>query len=294
MTKDQLTIWISAARPKTLWAAVAPVLVGSALAYHDGGFHLPSALLALLGAVLIQIGTNFANDYYDYFHGADRGERLGPTRATQAGLVKPEQMKRAMLLVFALAVLAGLYLIRRGGWPILLIGVLSILFGMLYTAGPYPLSYLGISDLFVLIFFGLVAVGGTYYVQTLRLSANAVIAGLAPGLFSTAILVVNNLRDVNNDRAAGKKTLAVRFGETFARWEYLLCLLLGSLVPVYQFLFTGAPAAVLVSSLVFLLTLPSIRFIFTQPPGREYNRILALTGRNLFLFSLLYSLGWLL
>ena len=217
MKRSSLDVWIMASRPKTLWAAIAPVIIGTAMAYGEQQGHLLSAILATLAAVFIQIGTNFANDYFDYFKGADEEDRLGPTRVTQAGLVKPETMKRATILVFSLAVLAGSYLMWRGGWPIITIGVLSILFGILYTAGPYPLGYNGLGDIFVLIFFGVVAVGGTYYVQTLEIDYLVILAGLSPGLFSMAILTVNNLRDVKSDFKAGKLTLAVRFGENFAR-----------------------------------------------------------------------------
>ena len=196
MQASRLKIWITASRPKTLWAAFSPVIIGTAMAYGEGKVHWLSAFLAAVGAILIQIGTNFSNDYYDYFRGVDKKERLGPLRVTQAGLVKPETMKRATILIFSLAFISGLYLIYRGGWPVLIIGLLSILFGILYTAGPYPLGYNGLGDIFVLIFFGLVAVGGTYYVQALEINKLVLLAGLSPGLFSTAILTVNNLRDI--------------------------------------------------------------------------------------------------
>ncbi|MBI3119171.1 MAG: 1,4-dihydroxy-2-naphthoate octaprenyltransferase, partial [Candidatus Hydrogenedentes bacterium] len=186
-----LKTWLLAARPKTLWAGVSPVIIGSAMAWEAGAFHPAAALAALAGAVLIQIGANFANDYFDFIKGTDTAERVGPTRVTQAGLVTPRQMRNATALVLALAFLIGLYLASRGGWPILLIGLLSIAFAVLYTGGPFPLAYLGLGDLFVLIFFGLVAVSGTYYVQALQLPLAALLAGIAPGLFSTAILTVN-------------------------------------------------------------------------------------------------------
>ncbi|MFB3133801.1 MAG: 1,4-dihydroxy-2-naphthoate octaprenyltransferase, partial [Rhodothermales bacterium] len=170
LKKSPLAIWTAAARPKTLGAAVAPVLVGTAMAWEAGGFHAPAALCALLGALLIQIGTNFSNDYADFLKGADTGVRKGPLRVTQAGLVAPATMKRATVLVFALAFVVGLYLIWRGGWPILVIGVLSILSGVFYTVGRYSLADLGLADVFVLVFFGPVAVGGTYYVQALEIN----------------------------------------------------------------------------------------------------------------------------
>ncbi|MCH7783451.1 1,4-dihydroxy-2-naphthoate octaprenyltransferase, partial [candidate division KSB1 bacterium] len=184
----KLNIWITASRPKTLWAAIAPVLIGTSMAAGDGMIHLPSALAALTAAVLIQIGANFANDYYDFQKGADNEQRIGPLRATQAGIVTPGAMKRAFILVFLLAFIMGIYLIWRGGLPIFVIGVVSILFGILYTGGPFPLGYLGLGDIAVLLFFGPVAVGGTYYVQALNINGLVIIAGFAPGLISGAIL----------------------------------------------------------------------------------------------------------
>jgi len=290
----RLAVWIMASRPKTLWAAISPVIIGTALAYADRALHWPSALAALFGAIMIQIGTNLSNDYFDYLKGADQADRLGPKRVTQAGLIKPQTVKRGFMLVYGLALVAGLYLTWRGGWPILVICLLSIASGILYTAGPFPLGYLGLGDLFVLIFFGLVAVGGTYYVQALRITRHVMIAGIAPGLMSTAILTVNNLRDINTDRKAGKRTLAVRFGKTFARMEYLGSILGACLVPVLLvFLYPGHPYA-LAAMAVFLLAIPSIIRVFREEPGPIFNLILANTGRLLFIYSILFSIGWVL
>jgi 1,4-dihydroxy-2-naphthoate octaprenyltransferase len=288
MQASRLKIWVAASRPKTLWAAFSPVIIGTAMAYGEGKVHWLSAFLAAVGAILIQIGTNLSNDYYDYFRGVDKKERLGPLRVTQAGLVKPETMKRATILIFSLAFISGLYLIYRGGWPVLIIGLLSILFGILYTAGPYPLGYNGLGDIFVLIFFGLVAVGGTYYVQALEINKLVLLAGLSPGLFSTAILTVNNLRDIYTDKKAGKKTLAVRFGEDF------FSVLIACLIPLILFFITGSHLYALAASLVFLAAIPPIRTIYEQKPGKIFNKVLATTGRLLFLYSLLFSIGWIL
>jgi 1,4-dihydroxy-2-naphthoate octaprenyltransferase len=287
-----LHVWLDAARPRTLGAAVAPVLIGTALAYGDGALHLPSALVALVCALLIQIGTNYGNDYFDFVKGTDTSDRLGPTRATSAGLVKPHTMLQATMLVFGLACIGGLYLIWRGGWPILLIGVLSILSGILYTAGRHAFGYLGLGDLFVLIFFGPVAVAGTYYVQALDVTATSIIAGFGPGLLSVAILVVNNLRDVRSDRIAGKRTLAVRFGEQFARWEYIACVAGAALVALVLPLF-GAPFLVVLAALVLVLARGPIFAVFVQT-GRALNPILGATNRLLLLYSLLLSLGLML
>lgn len=288
-----LNVWIMAARPKTLPAAIAPVIIGTAMAYGDGGWHLSAALAALLGAVFIQIGTNLANDYADFKKGTDTEERLGPTRVTQAGLASPSAVRNAAGFVFALALLMGLYLVMRGGWPIVIIGILSILFGVLYTSGPAPLAYIGIADLFVLIFFGPVAVAGTYYVQTLAFSPVAVIAGLSPGLFSVAILTVNNLRDINSDHAANKRTLAVRFGATYARTQYLLSILIACAIPVWLYVDYRIPVFSMSAGAVVLLASPLIRIVYTQE-GRVLNAVLAGTGRVMLVFAILYSVGWLL
>ena len=291
---SSFTVWILAARPKTLPAAVAPVLIGTAIAFDAGKVHWLSAILAAFAALMIQIGTNFANDYFDHLHGADDRSRLGPIRVTQAGLVKPQTMKLATAVVFGLAFLSGIYLIYRGGWPILVIGLLSILFGILYTGGPFPLGYHGLGDIFVFVFFGLVAVGGTYYVQALELPPKVLIAGVAPGFYSTAILTVNNLRDIFSDQEAGKKTLAVRFGSRFARLEYLLSLFIASLVPVILYLLTTEHFYALAASLVFFVAIPSLKTVFREPPGTIFNQVLASTGKLLLIYSLLFSLGWVL
>jgi len=213
--------WLLAARPKTLPAAVAPVIVGTALAAADGRFALGAAAACFAVALLLQIAANFANDVFDYRRGADTSERLGPTRVTQSGLIAPERVLLATWLTLGGAAVAGLYLAWRGGWPILLLGLLAILSALAYTGGPYPLGYHGLGDLFVFLFFGLVAVAGTYYVQARELSALAMVAGVPVGCPVTAILVGNNLRDIETDRAAGKRTLAVRFGRRGARAEYI-------------------------------------------------------------------------
>ena len=289
-----LKIWLMASRPKTLPAAVAPVAIGLAMAYADGAFSPLIAAATLLGALFIQIGTNFANDYFDFMHGTDTDERLGPTRVTQAGLVSLRGMRWATALSFLIAAAFGAVLVYYGGWPILLIGILSILAGVLYTAGPFPLGYIGLGDILVLIFFGFVAVGGTYYLQTGTLNTAVLIAGAGPGLLSTAILAVNNLRDRETDVKTGKRTLAVRFGARFARYEYLLSVLITGCIPVALCLMTKDHYAALASVPVLLLTVPSIKQVFRRESGPELNSVLGETGRALFLFSIIFSLGWML
>ncbi len=285
-------VWLLAVRPKTLGAALAPILIGTAMAFAEGKGHAGAALVALLGALLIQIGTNFSNDYFDFIKGADTEERLGPMRATEAGLVTPQAMLRNFVFVFGLAVLVGIYLVYRGGWPIVIIGILSIASGILYTGGPMPLGYLGLGDLFVLIFFGPVAVSGTYYVQSLEISAVVILAGFGPGLLATALLAVNNLRDEPTDKKVGKRTLAVRFGPGFARVEYLTTFALASITPFVLAFITGAHWFACLSVLIIIPGRSAIRQIISGVQGIELNETLAVTGKLIIIYSVLFSLGW--
>ncbi len=284
--------WILAIRPKTLPAAIAPVVIGTAMAYGDGLFHGPSALMALSAAVCIQIGTNLANDYFDFKKGADTPDRQGPIRVTQAGLIKPQTVLTASILFFLLAALSSLYLVHRAGPCILIIAVASIVSGILYTAGPKPLGYLGLGDIFVLVFFGPVAVGGTYFTQALEINWAVVVAGLAPGFLSMAILAVNNLRDIDTDRRAGKLTLAVRFGRSFAMSEYLFCIMAAALTPFAVFLITDDHQGIAAASLIGFCAIPCVKGAFTLLDGPGLNKVLAHTGRLLLIYSALFSIGW--
>ncbi len=286
-----IATWIAAARPKTLWAAFSPVLVGVAMAVRDEVVHVPSAVLALVGALLIQIGTNFYNDYADFKKGADTLARKGPLRVTQAGLVDPRTMKRATILVFVMAVIAGGYLMIRGGWPIVVIGLLSILFGILYTAGRHSLAYLGIADIFVFVFFGPVAVGGTYYVQGLSITWPVIVAGLAPGLLSVAILLVNNIRDIDEDRAAGKMTLVARFGRKTGLGLYALCIGAAMILPIGLFLAGVGNGWAMLSVILLPVGLFELRRI-ANTEGEALNASLGATARLLLLYSILFSVGW--
>lgn len=287
---NPVKVWVLASRPRTLPAAVAPVVVGMALAIAHGGFAWGPALAAMLGACFIQIGTNFANDYFDFKSGADTAERMGPLRVTQAGLVTPAQIKAATAIAFALATLCGLYLTWVGGWPIVVIGLLSILSGIAYTGGPFPLGYNGLGDLFVFVFFGLVAVGGTYYVQALGFSPIVLAVAVPVGLLSTAIIVVNNLRDVDTDVVAGKRTLAVMFGKRFAKAEYVVLLALSYLAPVILIAMGKLTLWALLPLLSLPLAVSLIRKVHTVQ-GPALNPVLGGTGKLLLVFSLLFSLG---
>lgn len=280
--------WLLAARPATLWAAVAPVAVGSACAVAMEGFRLLPALAALLGAVLLQVGANYANDLFDFEKGADTEERLGPVRAVQAGLVEPRQMAVATTLVFGAAAGVGLYLFAVAGWPVLAFGTASILAGLAYTAGPAPLAYHGLGDLFVLVFFGFVAVVGTTFVQVLALPPLAFWASVPVGSLITAILVVNNLRDRATDERAGKRTLAVRFGDRGARAELVLLLVMAYVTPLVMLAAGQTGRWILLPWLVAPMAVGIARQAFTWH-GRELNRTLAATARHALLFGLLFA-----
>ena len=292
--RKNFKVWILAVRPKTLGAALAPILIGTAMAFAEGKGHAGAALAALLGALLIQIGTNFSNDYFDFIKGADTKERLGPMRATQAGLVTPEAMFRNFILVFGLAFLVGIYLVYRGGWPIVIIGILSIASGILYTGGPMPLGYMGLGDLLVLFFFGPVAVGGTFYVQSLEISEVVILAGFGPGLLATALLAVNNLRDEPTDKKVGKRTLAVSIGPGFARLEYLTSFALALILPFVLAFWTGTHWLACLSVLILIPGWTAIRQIKSGVEGLELNETLAVTGKLIIIYSVLFSFGWLI
>jgi len=284
--------WLLAIRPKTLPAAAGPVLIGFALAYREGLHHFPSVFLAALVALLIQAGTNMVNDYSDFKKGTDTDNRVGPLRVTQAGLISPEKMKSGMLVVLLLIVIFSVPLVLRGGVPILIIGVLSIISGIMYTAGPFPLGYNGMGDIFVLIFFGPVATAGTYYVQTLELSLNSVLAGLGPGLLSVAILSINNLRDYDDDKVAGKNTLVVFFGRNFGKAEYLLSVVIAMLIPVIIFLAGERMNYSIMVLPIFIMAIKPLRVIMKNGRGSVMNEMLGYTGKMLLAYSLVFAIGW--
>jgi len=283
-------IWWLAIRPRTLPAAASGVVMGSALAWADGYFKLLPALAALAVALLLQIGSNVANDVYDFERGTDTSERLGPLRVTQAGLLSPRDVKRGMRIIFELAALCGLYLAVLRGWVVILIGLAAILSAIAYTGGPFPLGYHGFGDLFVFLFFGVAAVAGTFFVQIGSVSSTAWWMSVSVGLLVTAILVVNNLRDIESDRRGNKKTMAVRLGVRGARVEYLLCLAVAYLMVPFAALFGLVPWFALATWLSLPLAIKSARTVFTQA-GRPLNAALAGTGQLALIFSLLFGVS---
>ena len=282
--------WIIAIRFKTLPAAISPVLLGSTLSYNNGYFNSLIFFMTLFAAILIQIGTNFANDVYDFQKGTDRDDRLGPVRATQAGLISPEKMKASMLLTFSLAILVGLYLAWIGGIPIVIIGIASIISGIAYTGGPYPLGYNGFGEIFVFIFFGIIAVPGTYYLQSGTITPSTVWLGACMGMLSSGIIVVNNIRDRDTDKVTGKKTLAVQFGLIFSYIEYFILIIL----PYFILLFLIISKDLASSMFIVFFSLPiaiyQIILLMTKK-GDKLNSVLTSTAKLLFIFTILSSIG---
>ena len=296
--------WLIAARPQTLPAAAAPVIVGVGLAVETGVFAPLPALAALVGAALIQIGTNFANDYYDAIQGADTDDREGFTRVVASGLIEPDEVKRAMWATFGAAILVGSFLVYVGGVPILVVGLASVAAGIAYTGGPYPLGYHGLGDLFVFVFFGLIAVTGTYYVQAAALVGGAVpvwppagtitraavVASLPVAALSTNILVVNNVRDREEDAKTGKRTLAVRFGYGLSRAQYVGLLALAYAAP-FWFYANGYGLAVLLPLATLPLAVGVAETVLTETGGEALNPALESTGKLLAAYAVAFAVG---
>ncbi len=285
-------LWLMAARPRTLPAAIAPVLVGTAAAVEvSGEIHLGAFIAALVGSVFIQIGTNLANDYSDARRGADTADRLGPVRVTSSGLVAPRRVLVATWVAFAVAVAAGIYLATVAGVVILIVGAASILAGVLYTGGPRPYGYEGLGELFVFLFFGLVAVNGSYYIQLERLDWLPFGLSLAIGFLATAILVVNNVRDLETDRRAGKMTLAVRLGRRRTRNLYALLIVAAFAAVPLTLLAADGPAWGLLVLLAAPLVQGPLSAVMTRTDGPSLNGALAGTGALLAAFSALLAVG---
>ena len=294
MSKEsKLNSWFLASRPKTLLAAVVPVMVGSALAISMKKFFLPYSIVALLCSILIQIGTNFTNDLYDFLKGSDTVKRKGPRRVLASGLISAKEMKVAIILVFGTTFLLGLYLVYSAGLIILWVGILSIFAGIIYTAGPFPLAYNGLGDVFVFIFFGIVGTMGTFYLHTQEISLLALIVSIPVGALITNILVVNNYRDIEEDLEANKKTLAVLLGKVFTRWQFILLMTFSYVTTILLHLqfnyslwillpLTTIPIAVILTKMLHTLN------------GEELNKTLELSAKFAGLFGLLLSIGLIL
>ncbi|NDV56588.1 1,4-dihydroxy-2-naphthoate polyprenyltransferase [Bacteroides sp. 519] len=282
--------WILAARPKTLTGAIIPVMAGSALAYMDDKFKWMPALICVIFACLMQIAANFINDLFDHLKGSDREDRLGPERACAQGWITPAAMKVGILLTVLLACGLGCTLLLWGGWELIIVGVLCVAFAFFYTTGPYPLSYNGWGDVLVLVFFGFVPVGGTYYVQALTLTPNVIIVSLICGIIIDTLLVVNNYRDREADKQSGKRTVIVRFGEPFGRYLYLALGIIATLLCLW-FLKDGHWYAALLPQLYLILHVGTWKKMVKIHSGKKLNSILGETSRNMLLMVFLLSLG---
>ena len=287
---NKLQSWILASRPKTLPAAFVPVAIGSALAYNDNQFNAGAVAVALICSFLIQIGTNFVNDLYDFIAGTDKKDRVGPTRVLASGLISVNEMKIGISITFSSAFILGMYLVYISSWITLIIGIVSIIAGFAYTAGPFPLAYNGLGDVFVFLFFGFVGTIGTYYVQTLTVTEFVVWASVPVGALITNILVINNYRDIDEDRLAGKNTLAVKFGRNFTRFQYVSFMILSYLVPFIAF-FTYKQSYLLFLPLITIpLSIKLIRMIYIFE-GKELNKTLELTAKLSAIYGILFAIG---
>ncbi len=293
-TPSTVRIWMMAARPKTLPVGLAPVLVGTALAQSGGVFHALRFAAALLGALFIQVGANLSNDYSDARRGADTEDRLGPLRVTAGGLVPPRQVLIATYVTFGLAILCGTYLVAVAGWQLLLVGAASIVAGVLYTGGPRPYGYEGLGELFVFLFFGVVAVAGSFFVQAETLVWEAFALAVPVGLLAAAVLVVNNVRDVDTDKRAGKRTLAVRLGRERTRILYAAMVYGAYVLAPVTWIFGPLSAWLLLPLLSLPLAAPIVRNVRSHSDGPSLNEALAQTGRLELVFCVLLSVGLLL
>ncbi|GAB4295991.1 MAG: 1,4-dihydroxy-2-naphthoate polyprenyltransferase [Ignavibacteriaceae bacterium] len=289
-SSEKINNWILASRPKTLLAAFVPVLVGSSLAFAEGRFYPLVALVALFCSVLIQVGTNFANDLYDHLRGADTKKRKGPKRVLAEGWISVSEMNKGILIVFLISFIAGLYLVFWGGWIILVIGVVSIIAGLAYTAGPFPLAYNGLGDLFVFTFFGVIGTMGTYFLHSGEFTFISFLISVPVGSLITNILVVNNYRDIEEDRLAGKNTLAVKFGRDFSRYQFLVLMILSFLTPLILFFFFDFNYTIFLPVLGLPIAVKLINMLKIYE-GTELNLALEQTAKFSAIYGILFSAG---
>ncbi len=287
-------LWVHAARPKTLLISVSPVMIGTLMAIKFGEFSISICLWTLLAAISIQIGTNYSNDYFDFLKKADTSSRKGSFKILERKLVSPSQMKLAFIISYAIAATSSMFLIQQGGFIIFLTAIISVFFSILYTAGPFSLAYLGLADIFVFIFFGPIATMLTFYLQTLNFTSDVMIASVAPGLLSIAPLTINNLRDYNEDKMIGKKTLVVRFGTLYGKLQYLYITALSFCVPFALVIYSSKSVFLILASLSLLLSIPIIKTLFTYKDPKMLNPLLGKSTLILGIYSLLFSIFWLI
>jgi len=291
-TKPGLRLWIQAARPWTLGVAISPILMGILIAHTESGVKWLAALAAFSGGVLIQIGTNLANDYFDFKKGADTETRVGPQRVTQAGLIVPEMVRNAFIACFGMAFLIGIYLVYLGGWPIVAIGLIALVLGVIYTGGPFPLAYHGLAELPAFLFFGPIACATTTYVQTHSWSLSALIAGTSAGFFSVALLSINNLRDHDEDRKVGKRTLIAIFGRRFGVFEYSISVLLATLLPLLFYFSAPDHPMIAFTSVTSLMALHAVRTTVQHKHPNELYAVLKMTSKLQIIFTAIFMLFW--
>ncbi len=282
--------WVIASRPKTLFAAIVPVFVGSGVAISEGIFVPVYSIVALICSILIQIGTNYTNDLYDFTKGADNEKRKGPRRVLASGLITVNEMKIAIVVTFLISFLLGLYLVYAAGWVILVVGIISILAGIAYTAGPFPLAYNGLGDIFVFGFFGVIGTVFTYYLHSHHVNFVSLLASVPVGSLVTNILVVNNYRDIEEDRAANKFTLAVKMGRTFTRYQFIFLIIISFLTPLALYLFFNYTVWIFLPYVTVPVAAKVIRMIITLN-GTDLNKTLELTAKLSALFGILFSAG---
>lgn len=292
MIQPSIKLWVQAARPWTLGVALSPILMGTAIAHTEGGIHWLAASAALFGGILIQIGTNLANDYFDFKKGADTSTRVGPQRVTQAGLISPDTVRNGFLLCFTLAFLIGIYLVYLGGWPIVIIGLVSLLLALIYTGGPFPLAYHGLAELPAFLFFGPIASATTTYVQIGSWSPSSIVAGSAAGFFSLALLSINNLRDFEEDRKVGKLTLIALFGREFGVYEYSLSVLVATLTPLVFLILAPAHSLAAITSSTAFMALYAIRITKHFQKPEELLPVLKMTAKLQAIFTIIFIVSW--
>jgi 1,4-dihydroxy-2-naphthoate octaprenyltransferase len=288
---NALKAWVLASRPKTLIASISPVVIAISLAAKIQAIEWDFALFCLLFSLSIQIGANLANDYFDYIKGADTSDRIGPPRAAQSGWISLPSLKKGIFFAFTMATMISLPLLARGGlWGSSLVA-LAILFAVLYTGGPKPLGYLGLGEVLVFFFYGPIATLGTYYILTFQIDPTILYASLPPGLLSCAILIANNLRDEESDRKANKKTLVVRYGNIFGRWEYVCTIGLAALIPLWAAVTGRAPSNWAFCSLILLAAYPALKRVFTTQNPQELALLLPSSAKLLYLYTALFCIA---